>query len=136
MLNIKKYKDYFHDGGLIDIYQKSNSIALSMRSSELSSEIFDEEVNLSLDNYLKGKLHILDVKKVSVNEVIAPKVLSMKHDAGQIVNLEIDRDTVTLEIIWVDFPPKKKLNPNCSIYKIRGGDIYWENIPDLVDPYW
>ena len=136
ILNIKKYKDYFHDGGLIDVCHEKDSISLSICSAEMSQEDFHDILPLSKNNYLKGKLYVEEISNVKLDNQPYRNKMKMEHDSAQILSLEIDEHSVVLEIVWEDYPPKKSLDSNCSIYCISGKKIYWESIPSLIDPFW
>jgi hypothetical protein len=59
----------------------------------------------------------------------------MKYDSGNIFNLEIKKNKVEIAFSWVNFPPKPSVN-DFSTIEIEAEKIWWENIPDLADPFW
>jgi len=135
-VKIIKYTSYFHDGGMIDIqYEKNNSeMVFSMESAEIGSEIVVDDIPLSEYRTIKGKLHLVGFKNVKVDDKIVSGVMKMKYDAGDIFYFKIEKNEVTLQIAWENFPPKPETN-DFSEFKIEYEDLYWENIPDLYDPF-
>ena len=68
LMNIKKYTSYFHDGGFIGMKRKENNMELFLRSCEISlDEPVDRKI-LSEDNALKGKLHLIEIKWIKVDD--------------------------------------------------------------------
>jgi hypothetical protein len=59
----------------------------------------------------------------------------MKYDYGSIFDFNIKDDTIELQISWRNSPQKPYVNDFSTII-INAKKIWWENIPDLVDPFW
>jgi hypothetical protein len=135
-MNIKKYEAYFHDGVVIEIEHKQKEITFSLSSAEIDPDDFKEKLSLSNDHCLTGKLHLKDISKVFVTGKLFKGKLTKNHDSGSILNLLITTNSIELVVVWEDFPPKEKLPQNCSVYKIIADKIYWESVPDLVDPFY
>ena len=135
MINIQKYTAYFHDGGLIDIQHIDEKIILLLESAETSLDEMQEDIALSEHSTIKGKLHIEGVKQVFDDEhKLSINDLKMIYDSGEILHFKIEKNQINLDVKWVNYSP----NPNIttySFYKIEADKIWWENIPDLYDPF-
>ncbi|VHO01886.1 hypothetical protein [Candidatus Rhabdochlamydia sp. T3358] len=90
---------------------------------------------LSEHDRIKGKLHLENIKTISINEVPYFGTLQMPYDTGSIFDFILDKQMVELQIMWVNFLPKPDVNEFSAI-KITAEKIWWENIPDLFDPFW
>jgi len=134
IMNIADYDDFFHDGSIINIQQTNNKIELSMESAEISEEDLKDKVVLSEHNTLKGKLHLEGVKKILNKDQPFFGVLSMLYDSAEILHLNIINNRVTLSLEWENFPPHPKVIAY-SFLEIEADKIWWENIPDLYDPF-
>jgi hypothetical protein len=133
--DIKKQGGYFHDGSLIDIQHTPNQIVLSLESAEMDLIDVKDQIQLSERNTFKGKLHLENVKNISVNDIPNSGILQLPYDTGSIFDLTLTDKMIELQIVWVNFPPKPYVN-DFSTIKIEAGKIWWENIPDLHDPFW
>ena len=59
------------------------------------------------------------------------------HDEGDIFEFDIHENKVIFTICWKDHPPKTSPGIDVwSTYEIEAEKIYWENIPNLYNPYW
>lgn len=133
-MNIAKYGGYFHDGALIIIQHFGNNIEFSMWSAEMDPEDMKDNIPLSSDDRLKGKLHVEGIKSIKINNQIFSGTLKLMYDKGSIFDLEIKNGKVELQIIWETFRPKPKEEGFCTI-EIEAEKIYWEPIPDLINPF-
>ena len=134
-MNITKYVDYFHDGGLIDIKHVSNRIELFLISAEIDPDDFEEYITLDKNNSIAGILHLEQIKNILRNDIILNGNLKMEYQSGRILNLEIKIGIIEIVVEWSNWKPKE-LYIDCSKITIKADNIYWENKPDLVDPYW
>lgn len=134
MLKNKSFYNYFHDGSIIDIKHSSKHILISMESAEISSEDLPEYA-LSVHNRLKGILHLKQIKSISINKQLFQESLHMKGDSAGIIDFEINQNSIRLFIEWVNYPPHQKLIDMYSEIVIETNKIYWENVPDLNDPF-
>ncbi len=135
-MDISKYTGYFHDGGLIDIRHMDNKIELLLFSAEMDPEDLREDIPLGQDDCITGILHLDGIKKITKNEQPFFGELKMEHQSGDIFKLEISTTTVILKVIWSDYKPIPHSDIDFSTIEIEADKIYWENKPDLVDPYW
>jgi hypothetical protein len=135
MMNIQKYLDDFHDGSLIDIHHHENEVIFSIESAEMDPSDVKDGIQLSKRGTIKGKLHLKEVKSIQINEVPFMGCLKKLYDSGSIVDLTIEEKMVEIAISWVNFQPKPRVN-DFSTIKIEALEIWWENIPDLYDPFW
>lgn len=129
-MNIDNYIAYFHDGAVIDICHKGSCLEISMESAELLEGENLDNMPLSEERALKGKLHLEGVGLITDFETPVHGHLKMLHNAAHILDLEIIDSTVTLNLEWVNYPPHPKVDAY-SLYKIEVSKIWWENIPDL-----
>ena len=134
-MNIANYESYFHDGSIINIKHANNKIEISMDSAEISEEDLKEKIILSDHNTLKGKLHLEGVKNIIDSDQPFLGVLKMLYDSAGILHLEVTKHQILLSLEWMNFPPHPKVTAY-SFLKIEAEKIWWENIPDLYDPFW
>ena len=135
-MDISKYSGYFHDGGLIGVKRKENNMELFLLSCEISLDEPINRKNLSEDNALKGKLHLIGIRWIKVDDKEDKEIPWKDYDDGEILDLEVDSNKVFLLIEWKNWPPKPRKRPNdVSKIEIEAEKIYWENIPDLSDDF-
>lgn len=128
---------YFHDGSVIDIQYKGTELLISMESAELSAEDFSEDIALSGRSTLKGILHLHGIKNIVVNEQPFNGTLMMQADSSRILDFQIKDNTVHFFLEWNNYPPSKKLkNDEYTDIVVEAESIFWENKPDLFDPFW
>lgn len=133
-MNIADYTSNFHDGSIIDIKHEINRIEISMESAEITEEDMKEDFPLSEHDTIKGKLHLEEVKSIKeCNSYL--NFLKMKHEDATIFHFKINNNKVELQIIWGTYPPNPPVD-DFSTIEIEAEKIWWENIPDLYDPYW
>ncbi|MGL5627151.1 MAG: hypothetical protein ACRDDW_06555 [Candidatus Rhabdochlamydia sp.] len=132
---IEYYASFFHDGSIIAIEHHHNNMEISMQSAEMDLEDLKDDTKLSEHDRIKGKLHLENIKTISINEIPYFETWQMSYDEGGIFHFIVDKQTVELQIIWENFPPKPTVNEFSTI-KITAEKIWWENIPDLFDPFW
>ena len=132
-MNISHYE--FHDGSVIDIKQHGDKIDISMESAEIQEADLKDAILLSDHRTIKGILHLEEIISIMDNERPFTGLLKMLHDSANILRFNIVENKIKLFLEWVNFPP----NPNVSDYsffEIEARKIWWENIPDLIDPFW
>lgn len=134
-LNIKKYTAYFHDGSLIDIQHSDNKIVLSLESAEMDSIDMEDDISLSERGTIKGKLHLEEVQSIKINDSPFHGKLKLFYDYGSIFDFDIRNNIVELQISWRNSPQKPFVNDFSTII-IEAKKIWWENIPELFDPFW
>ncbi len=132
---IKKYLHEFHDGALLAIERREQEYVFSLESAEIDCLDMKDGIPLSKRGTIKGKLHLEDVQYIKINEVLFENELEMKYDYGSIFDLNIDSDTIDLQISWRNIPQKPYVNDFSTIV-VKSKNIWWENIPDLPDPFW
>jgi hypothetical protein len=133
-MNIINYTSYFHDGSLIDIKNEQSSVVLSMESAEISPDENLDNIVLSERFTIKGKLHAEGIDLITENEKETLVQLRMLYDSAGILHFKIDDTKIKLDLEWVNFPPHSKIVAY-SFYTIYAKKIWWENIPDLYDPF-
>ena len=134
-MNIAEYSSYFHDGSVIDIVQNENEITISMESAEVSADELKEPLLLSANSTIKGKLHLKGIKNINVGNQRFLGRLKMLYDSGGILHFKLIDNIVKLDLDWVNYPPHPDVTAY-SFYEIEAEKIWWENIPDLKDPFW
>jgi hypothetical protein len=132
---MKKYLYEFHDGALLAIECKGEGYVFSLESAEMDCVDMKDDLSLSERGTLKGKLHVERVQSIKINELMFQEKLKMKYDYGSIFDLNIQDDTIELQISWRNSPQKPYVNDFSTII-INAKKIWWETIPDLVDPFW
>jgi|694.fasta_scaffold93698_7 hypothetical protein len=121
---------YFHDGAILNIVSQENNLDLWMESSELEEE-WPTDFKLTVNKTIRGILHVMNIKKIEINNNLYDGKLAFIHDEGEILKLEIKNNKICLlNIIWSDFSPKSLLNKFETI-RIEAENYEWENIPDL-----
>lgn len=133
-MNFANYTSYFHDGSIIDISHNQSVIILSMESAEISPNENLNNIILSEHLTIKGKLHLENVGLITENEKQILTTLRMLFDSAVILHFKIVDTTVSLDLEWVNFPPHPKVT-SYSFYAINARKIWWENLPDLYDPF-
>lgn len=133
-MNISKYAAFFHDGSIVDIHHMGDKIEFSMASAEMDQEDNKDNIALSRDDSIQGKLHVEGVKCTTIGGKPFLGTLKKDYDSGKIFDFEITENSVELSIDWVNFPPKPDIN-EFSIIKIEAERIWWENIPDLKNSF-
>ena len=63
-MNLYKYAAFFHDGSIIDIVHKEQNIEFSLTSAEMDEEENEDNILLSEDDSIQGKLHLEGVKSI------------------------------------------------------------------------
>jgi hypothetical protein len=121
----------FFNGSVMDIQHTEDKIELSMASAEMDLEDIENDIILSKDDSIQGKLHIEGVKNIKIDEKPFLGIIKKTYDNGKIFDFEITRNSVELSIDWVNFPPKPEVN-EFSVIKIEAEKIWWENIPNLA----
>lgn len=127
---MRKYVDFFHDGTISSIEQKNDSLSFTLESGFIdSSEVSDTSI-LSIENTLRGKLTLKNIKSISVDNKAHQNPLYMDYDEGEILDLDIYSNKVEFLVDWINYPPKKRTRKTSKII-VQTNQVYWENIPDL-----
>ena len=131
-MDIKGYVDHFHDGELQAIHQHDDELILTMMSADTDPAYVEDLSILSNLGRICGKLHIQGVKKIE--EVNGENHELQKYlDMGTILYFEIHGTVVILGILWNTYLGSDSREIYVS-YRIEAESIYWENLPDLIDP--
>lgn len=131
-MDISKYQEFFHDGSIIDISHHKNNIILFIESAEMDEGDITNNIPLSKDDSLKGKLHINGIHSIIINKQPFVGTLKKTYDHGSIFELSIKKKSIEICVEWVDFLPKPQ-RTDFSVIKIKAEKIYWDNIPNLPD---
>ncbi len=133
-MNISNYTSYFHDGSIINIEHSNSNVVISMDSAELAPQEIVDDVILSDRKTIKGKLHIEDVLSITEDGNLSIDKLTMLYDSAEVLHFEMTKNTVYLDLEWTNYPPNPDIT-EYSFYNIKAQRIWWENIPDLYDPF-
>jgi hypothetical protein len=128
-MNIQKYTSFFHDGSVINIFCKNHDIEILMESSELLPTWNVDNISLSKNQTIQGKLKLEGIKSILIND--QPIVqLKMLYDDGEILRFRINENKVDLLIKWMNYSSKDQ--KDCLEHIIIEADkIHWNNLPDL-----
>jgi len=129
-MDISKYTDYFHDGYVNDIFHTKNNISFSLESSVIEDvKQIEDKKFLSDSNTFKGKLNLYNIKNITLGDKKYEDVFRMEYDDGDILDFQINKNTVFLLIEWKNFPPKIR-KTDVSKIEIEAERIEW--VPDLI----
>lgn len=131
-MDINKYTSFFHDGTIMDIKRMGDEIEVLMESCQVRPEWNKDKIPLSDYQTIKGKLRLEGVKSISVNQRSINDI-KMVYDSSDISTFDIYNNKVKFLVTWIDYPPKKRREITETI-EIEANKIYWENIPNLIDP--
>lgn len=123
-MDIRRYTGYFHDGTLISISHTKNEIIFELESAVILDEWNVDSHLLSPNKTIKWYLIISDVSQVSLNDEKYKHPLEMKYENGEILDIEINKDQLSLLVEWTNFKttPKQK---DVSSIEIKANKIYW-----------
>jgi hypothetical protein len=65
---INKYTDFFHDGSINSIDHIGNEMLIYMESAEMDEEDVKDDIVLSEDDRIRGKLHVEGIKSIKIND--------------------------------------------------------------------
>jgi hypothetical protein len=116
-----------------EIKHLNGDMIISMKSAEVDPEDISE-IALTQDDRISGKLHIEGVVKITENNLPISKLLEKKYKNTEIMHLNIFDHKIVIEIIYNDISNTKWTE--YSTIEIEAEKIWWENIPDLLDPFW
>jgi len=130
-MDIKNYTSFFHDGSILNITHSGNRMTISMESAEMDEEDLVDDLALSKNNRIKGKLYIEGIKSIKENGEIDLDVYLMKGEYAEIFHFKLHSKKVEFEISWNSSPPSPCIM-NFYTVEIEAENIWWENIPDLI----
>ena len=129
-MDIGRYTSYFHDGEILDITHINNNIKMILKSSEVDISAV-KNIELSVDNRIKGALHIIGVNLILNNGIKFNGKMKLIFPDNDLLHLKIHKNVVFCEVNWRD--GSLGLN-EFSDLEIHATSVWWENIPDLLDP--
>lgn len=132
-IDISKYTSYFHDGSLFNISKLKNEITFQISSAEVDLSDIEENITLSKEQRIQGILHLSNIQNIQLNGGYKLENLFNVFNFGTILDFEIKNKIVELGVLWENYPPKLHTNEFTTIV-IQAGQIWWENIPDLIYP--
>lgn len=134
-MSIEKNTGYFHDGSIIEIKHEDSSMQISMESAQVDRKDLLEPIALSARSTIKGILHIEGITRILENDLPYKGQYLMKTYYSNILNFIYSSEQIELMISWYTIPFNVETR-DFSILQINAKKIYWENKPNLVDPYW
>lgn len=129
-MDISKYEAFFHDGSIHDISHIEDSVVLSMESAEMDKEDTIDNMILSRNDRISGKLHIEKIEKISENGLPLTGPLKMRYDDAEIFHFKLKQKEVELQIKWGSYPPNPEVDDFSTIV-IEAEKVWWENVPNL-----
>ena len=132
-MDLLKYIDFFHDGGLADLKHVGDKIEFSMMSAGIEPEYRMEGMPPLKRDSIVGKLYVEGVKKIKINDKPFSKTLEEiydKYDDAEILDFDIFGHKVILGIQWTNYSPKRRCW-DYSMIKIEAEKIYWENVSNF-----
>lgn len=132
-MNINSYASFFHDGSIIGFEQDNLELVILIESGELSENDLEDEIILSEYSTLKGKLHLKNPSIWIDSQPFLGK-LRMLADSYFILDFGLKANELILFVQLVNYKENRESEEYLEI-KIHATDIYWENIPNLFDPF-
>lgn len=126
-MDISKYTYFFHDGEVISINHHGNDVVFFLKSAETDPADIDN-IALSKNNILRGKLHVEGITHVIENGVAFNHKIKLKMSDNDLLHLKIKDGIVFCEIGWRGSEPFQN---DFSAFEIYAEKIWWENIPEL-----
>lgn len=130
-MNISNYQAFFHDGSLQTIQHTNDKIIFTLLTAEMDEEDTKNDIILSPDDRIVGRLYIEKIKSIIVDDKPFNGLLTKTHDSADIFDLDIQKHGIKISIIWSNHPPKSE-DEDFSVIEVHGEKIYWENLPHLV----
>lgn len=130
-MNLEKYVPYFHDGLVLDIQFVYDCLEFSMVSAQISKEEMLDNIPLSPDGEIQGKLHLEGLKNFFINKEPFSGLLQMQGRECEIFDLTISGNKLVLLLSWVYRGKEVDFNA----IEIEAETIYWEPIPDLTSDF-
>lgn len=100
-----------------------------MESAEMDEEDIKDDIVLSRDDRIRGKLHIEGTKHIKENNQPYTDILRMKYEDAEIFHFEVNQNKVELQVKWCSYPPKPSIE-DFSTIEIEAEKIWWENTPN------
>lgn len=101
-----------------------------MESAEIDEEDIKDNIVLSKNDRIRGKLHIEGIKRIKQNDHPYHEILTMRYKDAEIFHFEIYQNKVEFQIKWCSYPPTPYIE-DFSTIEIEAEKIWWENMPDL-----
>ncbi|MCH9617737.1 MAG: hypothetical protein SP4CHLAM5_11430 [Chlamydiia bacterium] len=67
-IDISKYGSYFHDGRILEMEHGIKSIVFALEGAELDPDDIVDDLPLSTDDRLRGRLHLDHVSKILLGD--------------------------------------------------------------------
>ncbi len=82
-----------------------------------------------------GMTHVLKMTNTSSfdNELLNNN-LKMMADVAGILNFDLNKNKIRFFVEWINYPPKNQIEKYSDL-QIESDKIYWENNPNIFDPF-
>jgi hypothetical protein len=132
---------YFHDGEVMQIENINNTFSFWVYSAELFPEDVPEPFNLGEINNLVGKIHVSDIRYITINGKSVNTIESNHLTTGNISNLELNKNCLKIELLPEFHAPGEYKDRRWTEIIIEMNKVRWENLahkPILVTklPKW
>ena len=121
---LAKYSSYFHNGKITNILRFGGHINVLLSSSKINPIIMPDNISLSLDNTIEGRLHFEKLQAFNIDGKPCADIFEMAYDLGKIVSLELEEGRCCLQVIWENNPPKPQVEILANI-EIKANYICW-----------
>lgn len=93
-----------------------------------------DNIPISPDDTLKGKLHLVDVNNIQINKKTFRGNLKLDCDNGKIFDLVIQEQKLKISFEWHNYKPRPPTDEFSNV-EIIAKRIYWEPLPGLIEPF-
>lgn len=122
---LEKFCDFFHDGNITNIGFEPTEININMKSAFIDQDEFEEKIPLNKDSCLEGVLKISVPKKIIENGIDITDISKKTYDHGNIFDLEIKKNTLSLSVEWIDFTDESFVDKGFSTYEVIFKSYEW-----------
>ena len=127
-MDIRKYTGFFHDGSIIGVYHTGDALTISMESAEMDIEDLTDDVALSENNRMKGKLHLEELRNYLTNHHNC-RIFDKTFENAEIFRFIINQNKVELQLLKYS---EIHGAPDFFTFEFEADKIWWENRPDLT----
>lgn len=128
-MNIKNYASYFHDGSIVDVKFLDSQVVITMSSAQISEDENLDHVPLGRFNMIRGKLHLLHINLLKINDKISD-INHLIYNDGEIFKLSFKENKVSLLVEWL-LPNNDRVFQDLE-FTVE--NYYFENLPELIFP--
>lgn len=89
--DICKYTSFFHDGSIMNIQHIGANLIFTMGSAEINKEHLKDNIFLSSNDRIKGKLHINGIQTIIIDSQSFLGKMKPEYDHGDVLHLNETR---------------------------------------------